>query len=174
MGKNPLDQVVKDYDVEVEWKAFELRPEGVDIPAHTPEYMERAKAGVESMSKQYGIEMNWNDKSKHSRHALEGAKFADSQGKSNDYHEAVFRAQFQQEKAINDIDTLVGIAEAIGLDPVAFREALESRKHEPEVLDDIQEASQIGITGIPCFISGNKGVMGAQSYEDLVELIKND
>lgn len=163
--------MVKDYDVEVEWKSFELRPEGVDVPAHSSEYMERAKAGVESMSKQYGIEMKWNNKSEHSRHALEGAKFADAEGKTDAYHETVFRAQFQQDKAINDIDTLVDISESIGLDPVAFKQALESRKFESAVLSDIEEAGQIGITGIPCYISGNKGVMGAQSYESLVELI---
>ncbi len=142
------------------------------MPEHSPEYMARARAGVEAMSKQYGIEMKWNDRSKHSRHALEGAKFAEAHGLSNDYHEAVFKAHFQQEKAINDIDTLVRIAESLGLDGQEFRKALETREYEPAVLRDIQEAQAIGITGIPCFISGNRGVMGAQSYEALVELIK--
>jgi predicted DsbA family dithiol-disulfide isomerase len=164
--------LVKEKGIDVEWKAFELRPEGVEVPPKTPEYIERAKAGVEALSEQYGLNMKWNDKSKHSRHALEGAKFADEQGLSNEYHEAVFRAQFQQTKNINDIETLVEIAKQIGLDESQFRQVLEDRRYEQKVLKENQEAQQLGITGIPCFISGNKGVMGAQSYESLLQLIE--
>jgi predicted DsbA family dithiol-disulfide isomerase len=51
---------------------------------------------------------------------------------------------------------------------------LEIRKYQHEVLQDHQEAEQLGITGIPCFVSGNKGMMGAQSYESLVNLIEHD
>jgi predicted DsbA family dithiol-disulfide isomerase len=166
--------LVEEHGIEVEWKAFELRPEGVELPEHPPEYMARARAGVEAMSKQYGIEMKWNDKSKHSRHALEGAKFAEAYGKSGEYHEAVFSAHFQQDKTINDIDTLVEIAGSIGLDAEAFRQALETREYEPAVLRDVEEAHAIGITGIPCFIAGNRGVMGAQSYESLLRLISGE
>lgn len=159
--------------MEIEWKAFELRPEGVELPEHPPEYMARARAGVEAMSKQYGIEMKWNDRSKHSRHALEGSKFAEAHGLSNEYHEAVFKAHFQQDEAINDIDTLVRIGESIGLDAQAFRNALETRQYEEAVLNDVQEAHAIGVTAVPCFISGNRGVLGAQTYETLLQLINS-
>ena len=163
--------MAKEYNVEVEWKAFELRPEGVETPSHPPEYYEQAKASVQQMSAHYGIEMNWNDKSEHSRHALEGAKFADEQGLANEYHDAVFRAHFQQDRTINDIDTLVAIAGEVGLEQESFRQVLETRRYQQQVIDDMREAQQIGITGIPCFISGTQGVMGAQTYESLLELI---
>lgn len=162
--------MVKERNIEVEWKAFELRPEGVDVPPKSEEYIARAKAGVESLSEQYGLEMHWNDKSKHSRRALEGAKFAKEKGLDNEYHDAVFQAQFQEVKNIDDLQTLVDIAKQIGLDEGEFRQALEKRSYQEEVLRDHQEAEQLGITGIPCFVSGNKGVMGAQSYESLVNL----
>ncbi|WP_416149969.1 DsbA family oxidoreductase [Salipaludibacillus sp. HK11] len=163
--------MAKDHDIEVEWKSFELRPEGVETPSHSPEYYEQAKANVKRMSEQYGLEMKWNDKSKHSRHALEGAKFAEKQGLDNEYHDAVFKAHFQQEKTINDIDTLVKIAENIGLDPRAFRTALESREYEQQVVSEMEEAQRHGVTAVPCFISGTKGVLGAQTYKSLLKLI---
>jgi predicted DsbA family dithiol-disulfide isomerase len=166
--------LVKEKNVEVEWKAFELRPEGVDIPPKSEEYIERAKAGVKSLSEQYGLEMNWNNKSKHSRRALEGAKFAQEKGLENEYHDAVFRAQFQEVKNIDDLQMLVDIAKQIGLDEEEFRQALETRSYQEEVLQDHQEAEQLGITGIPCFVSGNKGVMGAQTYESLLQLVEQD
>lgn len=163
--------MAKEHDIEVEWKAFELRPEGEDTPDYSPEYYEQAKSNVEQMSRHYGVEMRWNNKSKHSRHALEGAKFARLHGKENDYHDAVFRAHFQQDKTINDIDTLVEIGEDIGLDGEALREALLSRRYEKQVLADIQLAREIGVTAVPCYIAGTNGVMGAQSYDSLLQLL---
>lgn len=166
--------MAKEKDIEVEWKSFELRPEGVEVPSHSPEYYEQAKANVKRMSEHYGIEMKWNDKSKHSRHALEGAKFAEEQGLSNEYHDAVFRAHFQQDKTINDIDTLVEIAEGIGLNAEGFRDALENRRYQHKVLSESEEAHRMGVTGIPCFIVGNNGIMGAQNYESLKHLIEQN
>lgn len=166
--------MVKEKGVEVEWKSFELRPEGIEAPPKSPEYIARVRAGIESMSKQYGIEMKPNTESKHSRRALEGAKFAEEYGKGNEYHDAVFAAQFQHNQNVNDVEVLVTIADRIGLDKAAFRKALEERKYRSAVLDDVHEAEQIGITGIPCFISGNRGVMGAQSYESLLQLVEGE
>lgn len=118
--------------------------------------------------------MHWNNKSKHSRRALEGAKFAKENGLENEYHDEVFRAQFQEVKNIDDVQTLVDIAKRIGLDEEEFRQALEMRSYQEEVLEDHREAEQLGITGIPCFVSGNKGIMGAQTYESLLQLVEQD
>jgi predicted DsbA family dithiol-disulfide isomerase len=172
IGKVPLDQLVKEKNIEVEWKAFELRPEGVEIPSKSPEYMERAKAGVEALSRQHNIVMKWNDKSKHSRLAHEGAKFAEEHGQANAYHDAVFSAQFQQEKDINDVSTLTDIAASIGLNSDAFLEALKAGRYRDAVEKDLNEAQQIGVTAVPCFIAGNRGVLGAQSYESLLRLLE--
>jgi predicted DsbA family dithiol-disulfide isomerase len=163
---------VKEKNIEVEWKAFELRPLEEEVPPLSEEYVARAKAGVQSLAQQYGLKMDWNDKSKHSRNALQGAKFAKEYGVENEYHEAVFKAQFQELKDINSMETLLAIAAALGLNEAKFREAIETKKYEQQVLQDHQEARSLGITGIPCFISGNKGIMGAQSYEALLNLIE--
>lgn len=155
----------------MEWKSFELRPEGVEVPPKTPEYMERARAGVERLSQDYGIDMKWNSNSKHSRKAHEGAKYAEHQGKSNEFQEAVLVAQFQMNRDINDLDVLTDIARSIGLDTNAFRQSVEQHEFEHEVIADEEIAYQIGVTGIPCFIVENRGVMGVQSKEDLIALL---
>ncbi|HET7577711.1 MAG TPA: DsbA family protein [Bacillales bacterium] len=174
MGKVPLDQLAKEKGIEVEWKAFELRPEGQEIPPKSPEYMERARKGVEQMAAQYGMDMKFNTKTDHSRHALEGAKYAEAHGKGNAYHDAVFAAQFREERNINDLDVLTEIAGDLGLVQEDFRKALEERTYQDAVLQDVAEAHSLGITGIPCFVSGNRGVMGAQTYEALEALVKGE
>ncbi|GAX88924.1 DsbA family oxidoreductase [Effusibacillus lacus] len=109
---------------------------------------------------------------RHSRKAHEGAKFAIEQGKAKEYHEAVFRAQFQEERNIDNLDTLIEIAGSIGLDQTAFKEALESGKYEAQVLADTRLADQIGVTGVPCFVAGNRGAFGVQSYQALERLLE--
>ncbi|HEX6923422.1 MAG TPA: DsbA family protein [Bacillales bacterium] len=174
MGKVPLDPLAKEKGIEVEWKAFELKPEGEEVPEKSPEYMERARKGVEQLAAQYGLDMKFNASTDHSRHALEGAKYAEEHGKGNEYHDAVFAAQFQQERNINDLDVLVEIAGDLGLDQEDFRSELEKRTYQDAVLQDHAEAVRLGVTGIPCFVSGNRGVMGAQTYESLKQLVEGE
>ncbi|WP_169713681.1 hypothetical protein [Paludifilum halophilum] len=45
------------------------------MPPKPLKYMEQVKAHVKALSRQYGIPMEWNTKTQHSRRAHEGAKF---------------------------------------------------------------------------------------------------
>ncbi len=171
IGKVPLDQLAKDKNVEVVWKSFELRPEDMELPPKSPEYLARAKAGIETLGNKYGVKMVFNDKSKHSRLALEGSKFAEEKGLGNEYHDSVFTAQFQEQKDINDLDVLVELAEKIGLDPLEFRKVLVSRNYERAVLQDVNEAQKLGIQGVPYFIVDGRTAFGVQSYEALEKLL---
>ena len=172
IGKVPLDQLARDKNLTVEWKAFELRPEGTELPNKSPEYMARAKAGIEALGKKYGLHMTFNEKSKHSRFALEGSKFAEDHGLGNEYHDAVFAAQFQEEKDINDLSTLRSLAGQIGLNREEFTQALVARKYEQAVSKDVAEAQRLGIQSVPCFIVDGRAIHGAQSYEALEKFLQ--
>jgi predicted DsbA family dithiol-disulfide isomerase len=164
--------LAKDNNLRIEWKAFELRPEGLELPEKPPEYLARVKAGIEALGRKYGLKMAFNDKSKHSRLALEGAKFAEDHGLVNEYHDAVFAAQFQEQKNINDSNVLTEIAVQIGLDAVAFQKALVTRTYEQAVLQDVEEAHRLGINTVPCYIVDGRAVYGAQNYETLKKLLQ--
>ena len=171
IGKVPLDQLAKDKNLTLEWKAFELRPEGLELPLKSAEDLARAKAGIENMGRKYGLYMTFNEKSKHSRLALEGAKFSEEKGLGNEYHDAVFAAQFQQQKNINDPKVLTDIAHQIGLDQEEFLKALVTRKYEQAVAQDVEEAYQLSVQMVPCFIVEGRKVFGVQSYEALEKLL---
>ncbi len=172
IGKVPLDQLARDKNLTIEWKSFELRPEGIELPEKSPEYLARAKAGIEALGKKYGLQMIFNERSKHSRLALEGAKFAEDQGLGNVYHDAVFTAQFQNQQNINDLNVLCELAERIGLNQEEFKQALITRKYEQAVSRDVAEAQRLGIQSVPCFIVDGRAVHGAQSYEALEKFLK--
>ena len=171
IGKVPLDQLAKDKNIILEWKSFELRPEGLEIPEKPANYLAQAKASIEALGRKYGLQMTFNEKSKHSRMALEGAKYAEDHGYGDAYHNAVFAAQFQEQKNINDLTTLTEIAGQIGLDQEEFKQAIVSKRYEREVLEDISEAQRLGIQGVPYYIVDGRTAYGAQSYEALEKLL---
>jgi predicted DsbA family dithiol-disulfide isomerase len=84
-----------------------------------------------------------------SRKALEAAAFADSHGRFNAMHEALFRAFFEQGRDIGDLDTLCEIGREAGLDAQALRQALGDGRHTAEVEGDERLALQLGVSGVP-------------------------
>ena len=140
-----------------------------------PEYRARIEAGrpqLEAMARErYGLEMNPGPFGINSRPALVGAKFAEAQGVGEAYHNAMFRAYWQDAKNIEDVDVLVEVATAVGLNRDEFLAALDDPQYQNAMLADVQQAFQYGLSGVPAMVYNNKYlVTGAQPYELLVEV----
>lgn len=85
-------------------------------------------------------------------------------------HDPLFRAVFVEGRNIGDPAILVDIATEQGLPPEEARRVLVERTHRAKVDADWAFARQIGVTGVPTYAIGNKGVVGAQPYEVLERL----
>lgn len=85
-------------------------------------------------------------------------------------HTALFRAVFADGENIGRRDVLVGIAERVGCDPDAVRAALDARAGQADVDRDWAFARQVGVTGVPTYAIGGRGVVGAQPYAVLEQL----
>ncbi len=80
--------------------------------------------------------------------------------------EALLSAHFEHGEATSDDDVLARIGVAAGLDEDAARAALIDPDLEAAVADDIEEARQLGISGVPFFVLQDKyGISGAQPAE---------
>jgi predicted DsbA family dithiol-disulfide isomerase len=76
-----------------------------------PEMLERLEQTARSLGLPFGERrMSFN-----SRRAQEAAKWAESHGKADAFHNAVFRAYFVDGKNLHEIETLVTAAESVGL-----------------------------------------------------------
>lgn len=107
-----------------------------------------------------------------SRLAQELAKWAEAQPGGEAIHDALFRAYFVDGRNIGDAKVLVEIAKSVGLDEAQAREVLDKRTHKAAVDADWEQSRRYGVTGVPTFVAGGQGVVGAQPYEALVELVK--
>jgi len=159
---------VKDYDVEVEWRAFELHPgipaEGMPIP-WPPERVAQARANFERMATDAGLEFGKRTHWYNSDLAHEATLWAREHHAEDAFHRAVFRAYFVDNTNIGSPDVLADIATDLGLDAADLRAALAERRYRQEVQAQYEEAREIGVTAVPTFVAEGYAIVGAQPYD---------
>jgi len=107
-----------------------------------------------------------------SRLAHEAAYWARSQGRFDDYHEAIFRGFFERGENIGELEVLTTLASGLGMDGESLHRALAGHEFEENVLDDEREAEVLGVTGVPAFIADRRAALsGVQPVENLKKLV---
>ena len=164
-----------DPDVEIVWRAFELRPAPVPTLDPGGDYLRRVWASsVYPMAERLGVLMKLPPLQPRSRRAHEAAHWARDQGQFDAYHAEVFRAFFERGEDIGDTEVLVSLAEKLGLPADSLREALHQRSFEPGVIDDQRDAQAMGLGGVPAFVADRRAAMtGVQPVESLRELVRH-
>jgi predicted DsbA family dithiol-disulfide isomerase len=106
-----------------------------------------------------------------SRLAQELGKWADTQPGGAALHDKLYRAYFVEARNIGDADLLVELAASVGLPAEEVRAVLTERRFKDAVDADWAKSHQYGVTGVPTFVAGGYGVVGAQPYEVLEQLL---
>jgi predicted DsbA family dithiol-disulfide isomerase len=171
------ERLIREYDVEPVLVHFPLHPEtppegasmaeryaerGID-----PEAMYRRMKGLMDAE---GLPYGKRTHTYNSRLAQELGKWADTQPGGGAIHDALFRAYFVDARNIGDVAVLLDVVRAVGLDEAAARAALAGRRFSDAVDADWAKSRQYGVTGVPTYVAGGYGVVGAQPYEVLVQL----
>jgi predicted DsbA family dithiol-disulfide isomerase len=174
-----IEKLRTEHNVKIEWVHFPLHPEtpaegralsalfgGRDADRKARHEQMKARMTAEGLP--YGERtMTYN-----SRLAQELGKWADTQPGGDAIHDAFFRAYFVDARDISDTEVMLDIVKSVGLSVEAAREVLEKRTFKDAVDEDWQLSRQYGITGVPTFVVGRYGVVGAQPYEALEQLVE--
>lgn len=131
-----------------------------------------AHARMKSLMDAEGLPYGRRTHTYNSRLAQELGRWADTQPAGGEIHDQLYKAYFVEGRNISDLDVLVEIAESVGLSGEAARAVLENRTLKEAVDEDWAKSRQYGITGVPTFVAGGYGVVGAQPYEVLAQLIE--
>jgi predicted DsbA family dithiol-disulfide isomerase len=174
-----IEKLRKEHGVTIKWVHFPLHPDtpiegksladlfagrGFDIAKKQAEMRERMEAE--------GLPYGNRTHTYNSRLAQEIGAWADTQPGGDAIHDAIFRAYFVDGKNIGDKDVLADLAKSVGLDRAAALKVLEDRSFKEAVDADWDKSRQYGVTGVPTFVAGRHGVVGAQPYEALEQLVK--
>ena len=131
------------------------------------------KERLRQAAAQAGLPMGEREMTFNSRRAQELAKWAESKGLGDAFHEAVFRAYYVEGMNIGKIDELARIAGSSGLDEKEARSALKNRTYEGAVDADWSRCRTLGITAVPTFMTGTRRIVGAVAYEVLERFISD-
>jgi len=119
------------------------------------------------------LDLPWGERKKtyNSRLAQELGKWAETKGKGDEYHDAVFRAYFVDGKNIAKTDVLMGLVKVMGLPENEAREALQMRDFKASVDSDWALVDELGITSVPTFALNHQTLVGAEPYEVLEQFL---
>jgi predicted DsbA family dithiol-disulfide isomerase len=86
--------------------------------------------------------------------------------------ERLYRAYFTESRSVFDRESLVELAQDVGVDRDTARTALSEGRYASGVHEDMELARRIGITGVPFFVIDNRyGVSGAQASSTFLEAL---
>lgn len=100
-----------------------------------------------------------------SSEAALGAFCADDQQAFWPYHDALFEVVGELSARERNLDTLLAIADDIGLDVKTFRTCLETGRHADRVRQNYEEGRALNIIGTPSFTVNGMLLVGAQPLE---------
>ena len=134
LGKDQFDKAMEGKDVEVEWMPYELRPrpsEQID-PINDQEKLAGWEHYIIPRTKAWGVDMKLPSISPHPYTDLahQGFHYAKEFGKGKAYNDRVYKAFYQEDQNIGDVEVLTRLAAEVGLEKEDFKNALATGKYE--------------------------------------------
>lgn len=181
-----LAQFTEKEKIEIVWKSFQLDASVPDIATESyEEYLVKRKGlsaeqvkgmlkNVTQMAREAGLDYHF-DRSVmvNSLKAHRLIQFAKTHKLGDEAEERLFHAFFTEGKSIADIDTLTQLGVEIGLDATELQVAFTDELYAYQVNQDIQEARQIGVNGVPFFVFNRKyAISGAQPPQAFLETLR--
>ena len=174
-----IEKLQREHGVKIEWVHFPLHPETTAEGQSLEELFRGRNVDRKAMHAQMkarmdaeGLPYGERTMTYNSRLSQELGKWADTQPGGEAIHDALFRAYFVDARDISRPEVLLEIVAQVGLPVDAAREVIEKRTFKAALDEDWKLSRQIGVTGVPTFVAGRYGVVGAQPYEALEALVR--
>ena len=190
IGKRNFEKALQEFSqndkIEVNWHSFQLDPNmKTDLTKNHYEYLSEVKgfpmAQIMQMhenliqsGKNAGIDFNFDDvKVSNSFKSQMLVQLAKEKGKATEMEELLFEAYFKSGKDIDDVEVLSEIGNKIGFSNEEIQNAVNFEQLSDLVNNDISEASNLGIRGVPFFVFNQKyAISGAQPTHLFSEVLE--
>ncbi|MHA7878619.1 MAG: DsbA family oxidoreductase [Saccharospirillum sp.] len=171
-----LADLAGELAVDVNWHAFELRPdsplEGENWREHimqkygmSYEQSEANRLRISEAGEQVGFQFNFTDdmKTQNTFNCHRLLSWAKDSGRQTALKLALFEAYFTDRSDVNDPAVLAQAAAKAGLDEKAAAEVLASDAYSDEVRGEEAHYQQMGVQSVPTFIINNRyAITGGQ------------
>jgi len=187
IGKRRLDEALATgvgEGVNIIWRAYQLYPaipaEGMDRGAFVRQRFpdgdpSDGRRRIEAEAGRIGIDMSF-DRIERMPNTFSGHRLlhhAREHGVQHELADRLFSAYFERGADLGDRAVLLEEAASVGLDRDSVSAYLDSESGEDAVRREIERATVIGVTGVPCFVfAGAYALPGAQEPEVIAQVIE--
>lgn len=181
IGKRRLEQALAataGVDIDVRWRPFQLDATIPEGGMDRKEYLANKFNGPEGADKVYEavreagaaedipFDFDAITRSPNTINAHRVIRWSHSVGMQDQVVEALFKSYFVDGGDLTDNKVLVGVATTAGMDGEIIERLINSDADIEETKNEIALAQQMGVTGVPTFIVGQKyAIVGAQGPE---------
>jgi len=167
-----------EYKFGLRWTAFPLHPETPEngqtlkqLFAGQAVDLDQVMIHLKQAAQEAGLPFNDRTMTYNSRLAQELAKWAETEGRGEEYHRAVFRAYFVLGTNIGKVQELLDLVRSLGLPEGEAERVLRERTFKDAVDLDWARSRELGIRAVPTFVLGRQSLVGAQPYWKLTALM---
>ncbi len=187
IGKRRLEKalaMVPDVPVDIRWRPFQLDHTIPESGMDRKEYLRKKFGSDEQAAQVYDpvraagkdenipFEFDKITISPNTLNAHRIIRWAMAEGVQNAVVERLFQMYFVEGANLTDKAVLADAAVEAGLERAVVERLLESEADVAETKAEISQAQQMGVTGVPAFIIGNRyAVMGAREPEAIAQAI---
>lgn len=182
-----LESVTGEIKANVTWKPFQLDPNTPPEGVNAFDYLARKIGGAERVRQSHemltklGAEIDLPfafEKTRIFPNTLDAHRLLLWAGQSGSETQdkvahALFTANFVEGRNVGDHDVLVEVANACGMDGDAVRQRLATDEDKDTIGQEIGQAQQMGVSGVPFFvIEGKYAISGAQGVDVFANALK--
>ena len=172
-----MDILESEYEIWVDWRGFELRPEWVEFPKwwYQPSASQARWFERRDLVRKYGIPMadERPDFRPRTRPLLKAGEYAKNQGRFKTFQHAIFEAYYARAEDIRSEAAVCQLGEMVGLDRTPLLEAMLSNTYEPVIEQIRRDAEKNRIFGVPTYQIGSIVIWGRDPIEEIRAAIEN-
>ena len=178
LGDSRTKKLKENYNILVRFVHFPLHPETPkegklleELFRCGPEDVEAKNTHMKNLMTAEGLQYNTRRYTYNSRLAQEIAKWAEIKMNSGIIHNKFFEAYFVYGRNIGDIEVIIDIIKTIGLCEEEARTVIAERSYKNAIDSDWAKSNNLGVSGVPTYVSNGQILTGAQPYHFLKELM---
>ncbi len=179
LGDNRVKKIKQNFDITIQLIHFPLHPDTPDegrtlqdMFGCGPEEIEAKNTRMKGLMETEGLSYNDRSHTYNSRLAQEIGTWADTQAGGEAIHDKFYEAYFVNGRNVGDLDVIIDVVKSAGLDEQEARAVLDDRRFKDAVDADWEKSHSYGVTGVPTFVCKGQGLVGAQPYEGLEQLMQ--
>ena len=161
-------QIVDDYHTNLVWRPFGGW-DGRSPPERAKVKVPLTRQDIARWARRMGIPLNPPPLTTDPSKAGAGSLLAEEKGVLRAYVTEVMRAEWAKGLDIGQDDVLLDVGESVGLERQELANAIESKENHDRLADHKNEASDLGVIGVPTFVIDDQIFWGNDRLEFVLE-----